>query len=691
MAIVDFQSLPVHPQLKNAIAQNFPYTRMTPVQAATIPIFLKNKDVCVQAVTGSGKTLAFLIPLVNYSWQQFDQMNEQSRAKFHFKVHSIVIAPTRELAQQTFEVLIQLNVNSPIVPLLLLGGNSAKISENLYLKNGANIIIATPGRLADLLQRCQPLLKSIRENLNFFILDEADLILDFGFERTLSTILKFVPKQRRTGLFSATQTKQLEDLVRAGLRDPVKIEIKTKQHLSKSEDKCTSKVPSNVAVNGSNSKSTCMNVGQDTIAKSKLNAGPKRSIDPSESTAPDSSTDTLNVGVPMVTDVSISPSLTNYYTVVDSYAEKLAFTMNFVTSNVSVSDGRALKAIIFLATCAQVDYFHKIFQFYLQSDQVARGKSGKKKSCKKSAPIETKSGLKIFKLHSKLNKKRGKIFKDFTHEKSASVILATDVMARGIDVKNLDWVIHFDLPNSLQTYVHRSGRSGHMVGHKGMSLLLVLPHEMPYVKLCTQKNIPLEVYEASNISQPVPCSSSGSTSVKSCDVVDWMKTEARKSFEFYQESIRALVSFVRTYSSCNILSGTIFPLMDIICLVNSFGLLRVPDMPEFKGRLTREQIANYIQQSDVQLLGEYEKIAKEKKKKGKKDSPVDLQVKCVASHKELRSKISRKITSSKLTGKRKKELIDQMEFKELADDARMVKKVKRGKISEEAFDRHFGL
>ena len=291
----------------------------------------------------------------------------------------------------------------------------------------------------------------------------------------------------------------------------------------------------------------------------------------------------------------------------------------------------------------------------------------------------------IYKLHRKLNKKRGKIFKSFINEKSASVLLATDIMARGIDVKNLDWVIHFDLPNSLQDYVHRSGRSGHTVGHRGMSMLLVLPHEIPYVKLCKQKNIPLEVYEALNSIQVHYFASN--------DVVDWMKNEARKSFIFYQEGVRALVSFVRTYSSKNILSGTIFPSMDILPLVNSFGLLKVPNMPEFKGRIKKEEINNYISGQDVKIVNEYEKIAKEKKNKSKNENEDEMssQLEFIKSHDERRCKMSRKITSSKLTGKRKKELIDQLEFQELAEDARMVKKVKKGKISEEAFDRHFGL
>ena len=333
MSTLTFQSLPIHEKLLNAITNNFPFTRMTPVQAATIPIFLRNKDVCVQAVTGSGKTLAFLIPLVHYSLQQFDQIAQVDRPKFHLRVHSIIIAPTRELAHQTFDVLTQLTKQSPLSTLLLVGGCSVNADESSYLKRGANIIVSTPGRLADLLQRCQPFVKSIRENLNFFILDEADLILDLGFQRTLGDILKYIPKQRRTGLFSATQTKQLEHLVRAGLRDPVKIEIKAKVNVP-SGSNYTSKgsKTSNVTVVG-DSKSTCKKVGQHT-ENVRHKADPKRSIDPDESTGLDSSTCTLDASVlPMVTDVSISPSLTNYYTVVDTYAEKLTFAMNFVAEN----------------------------------------------------------------------------------------------------------------------------------------------------------------------------------------------------------------------------------------------------------------------------------------------------------------------------------------------------------------------
>lgn len=686
MAVTEFSSLPIHQSIKDAITKSFHYTRMTPVQVATIPIFLNNKDVCVQAVTGSGKTFAFLIPLLHYSLKQFDQLDEDIK-KFNQKVHSIVISPTRELANQTYDVLTQLTNESPISPILLVGGCSVHADESAFIKNGANIIIATPGRLADLLQRCTPLLKSIRENLNFFILDEADLILDLGFQKTLGDILKKLPKQRRTGLFSATQTKQLEHLVRAGLRDPVKIEIKAKANLSIEKKSLKNIQDSNVHVVNVDSKCRSSKIAKHaSVQNSQLEDDHKGSIDSGETTTLVSTTCTSS-DIPIVTDVTISPSLTNYYIVVDSYAEKLAFTINFIASN-SIANS-SFKAIIFLATCAQVDYFHKLFTFNLEKGQVnsKNSNSKKKKSNSKNVALaeESVNSVKIFKLHRKLNKKRSKIFKSFTSEKCSSIMIATDIIARGIDVKNLDWVVHLDLPNSLQDYVHRSGRSGHMIGHKGMSLLLVLPHEIPYVTLCGRKNIPLEKYEA-KYCKNVVCPDSN-------NVVNWMKSEARKSFAFYQESICAFVSFIRTYSSKNILSGTIFPSLDIISLVNSFGLLKIPNMPELKGRLKKEQISQYSNEQDILLVKNYEKMAKEKKYKStkKEEEQDDGDLQCIKSHEERRMKISRKINSTSLTGKRKKELIDQLELQELQEDARMVKKVKRGKISEEAFDRHFGL
>lgn len=203
---------------------------MTPVQEATIPLFLQNKDVAVQAVTGSGKTLAFLIPVV-----------ERLRLKTltRGQIGALILSPTRELAMQTWRVCTELcSATEMTPPLLLVGGGSSGSSANhrpvtedlkTFQKDSSEIIIGTPGRMEDLLTRYNVIDVS---ELEILILDEADVLL-FGktvMDPTIATILNKLPKMRRTGIFSATTTftssKSIKSLLqRSGMRNPVLINV----------------------------------------------------------------------------------------------------------------------------------------------------------------------------------------------------------------------------------------------------------------------------------------------------------------------------------------------------------------------------------------------------------------------------------------------------------------------------------
>lgn len=202
------------------------FDTMTPVQAATIPLFLTNKDVAVQAVTGSGKTLAFVIPIVEMLLRRVTLLKAN-------QVGAIILSPTRELAQQTFNVAKEVcQYVSLQHPLLLVGGRGdAKDDLRLFAKEANDIVVATPGRLEDVLTRYDGMDAS---ELEVLVLDEADVLLDMGFDQTLSTILARLPRMRRTGLFSATGTSQktttgtrsMKELMkRAGMRNPVLVSV----------------------------------------------------------------------------------------------------------------------------------------------------------------------------------------------------------------------------------------------------------------------------------------------------------------------------------------------------------------------------------------------------------------------------------------------------------------------------------
>ena len=193
------------------------FTQMSEIQAQTIPHLLEGRDLVGSAKTGSGKTLAFLVPAVELVYKlKFMPRNGTG---------VIIISPTRELSMQTFGVLRELLKHHYHTYGLIMGGANRQ-SEAQKLAKGINILVATPGRLLDHLQNTKDFLY---KNLQCLIIDEADRILDVGFEEEMKKIVKLLPKKRQTMLFSATTTKKTEDLVAVALKkEPIYIGIEEK-------------------------------------------------------------------------------------------------------------------------------------------------------------------------------------------------------------------------------------------------------------------------------------------------------------------------------------------------------------------------------------------------------------------------------------------------------------------------------
>nr|KAI8742262.1 ATP-dependent RNA helicase DDX18-like [Biomphalaria glabrata] len=182
------------------------FTHMTPIQYKSIPYLLEGRDLMGAARTGSGKTLAFLIPAIELIYKcNFMPRNGTG---------VIVISPTRELSMQTFGVLKELLKYHHHTYGLVIGGTN-RGDEAKKLSKGINILVATPGRLLDHLQNTKDFLF---KNLQCLIIDEADRILDMGFEEEMKQIIRLLPKKRQTMLFSATPTRKTEDLARISLK-----------------------------------------------------------------------------------------------------------------------------------------------------------------------------------------------------------------------------------------------------------------------------------------------------------------------------------------------------------------------------------------------------------------------------------------------------------------------------------------
>lgn len=172
-----------------------------------ITAFYNHRDMVGSAKTGSGKTLAFLIPAVD--------LMQKLRFMPRNGTGVLIISPTRELSIQTFGVLKELMKYHNQTYGLIMGGTNRQ-SEATKLVKGVNILVATPGRLLDHLQNTQQFLF---KNLQCLIIDEADRILDIGFEEEMKQILRILPQRRQTMLFSATLTKKTDDLIKVALKN----------------------------------------------------------------------------------------------------------------------------------------------------------------------------------------------------------------------------------------------------------------------------------------------------------------------------------------------------------------------------------------------------------------------------------------------------------------------------------------
>jgi len=470
------------------------FARMTPVQASTIPLFVGNKDVVVEAVTGSGKTLAFLIPVI----EKLLRLEEPIK-KHH--IGAIIVSPTRELASQIHSVLIQLlgfhgpsaallrppddeeavpqEISSKtlkVVPQLLLGGSTSTAQDlSTFLKTSPNLIIATPGRLLELLS--SPHVHCPQSSFEALVLDEADRLLDLGFKDDVQKILQRLPKQRRTGLFSASVSEAVDQLIRVGLRNPVRISVKVK------------------SASGALEKRTPASLQLRYIL-----TPPSHKL----------------------------PALCQLL-------EKLQPSPQ--------------KTIVYIATCYAVDYFQHVIPQLLPAFTIV--------------PLHGKQPPHV----------RSKNFAKFSDSLTPTLLLTTDVAARGLDIPQVDLVVQLDPPTDPKAFIHRCGRAGR-AGRKGLAVTMLVPGgEEDYLHFLAVRQTPVEALAAPEIAV---------AAAQAADATARIREVVLRDRALHDAAQRGFVSWVRAYSKHQ--ASSIFRVKDLPWedLGRAWGLLKMPVMPELK-------------------------------------------------------------------------------------------------------------
>ena len=353
-----FDELPLADEVLDAL-WDMHFDECTPVQEHTIPVILEGRDVISCAQTGTGKTAAFILPLLtNLLYDNHDPN----------KLNAIIMAPTRELAQQIDQQMEGFGFYVPFSSVAIYGGNDGGAwgTQSTGLQKGADIVIATPGRLLSLMN----IYNIDFSGVKYFILDEADRMLDMGFYDDIMAVVNRLPKDRQTIMFSATMPANIRKMAKAIMNNPAEVQI------------AVSRPPESIR---------------------------QQAIDIYE-------------------------------------AQKTAFIIQKFSSS---GEQELKKVIVFV---------------------------GKKQKVKDLTRALRANHIDARAMHSDLEQKeRDEVMLDFRNNK-VDVLVATDIVSRGIDVDDIPLVINYDVPRDAEDYVHRIGRTAR-AENKGEAITLVSPED----------------------------------------------------------------------------------------------------------------------------------------------------------------------------------------------------------------------
>ena len=353
-----FDELPLADEVLDAL-WDMHFDECTPVQEHTIPVILEGRDVISCAQTGTGKTAAFILPLLtNLLYDNHDPN----------KLNAIIMAPTRELAQQIDQQMEGFGFYVPFSSVAIYGGNDGGAwgTQSNGLQKGADIVIATPGRLLSLMN----IYNIDFSGVKYFILDEADRMLDMGFYDDIMAVVNRLPKDRQTIMFSATMPANIRKMAKAIMNNPAEVQI------------AVSRPPESIRQ--------------------------------------------------MAVDIFEAQKTT------------------FIVQKFSSSGDQELKKVIVFV--------------------------GKKQRVRELTRALRANHIDARAMHSDLEQKeRDEVMLDFRNNK-VDVLVATDIVSRGIDVDDIPLVINYDVPRDAEDYVHRIGRTAR-AENKGEAITLVSPED----------------------------------------------------------------------------------------------------------------------------------------------------------------------------------------------------------------------
>jgi len=423
-----------NPRIVSALAK-LKITKLTNIQANSIPYIIRGSDVLMRADTGSGKTLAYLLPIMQRLATEFPR--ETNPITRDMGCLAIIIAPTRELCQQIDTVLQEIRSQMPfIISGTLLGGEKVP-SEKKRLRKGINVLVATPGRL---LYHLKESVNFRFPQLKFLVLDEADRLLDMGFLNKVTEIIQALPP-RQTILVSATLHKQLAQLSALSLKNPIHVGEMKNEEFS---------IPATL-------------LQRYVIVPAKWRLAALAILLRKCSTEIQSMK--AIVFINCCKSVDFHASFFGFFKYMTPSERRQRKRLPRPPPKIEEEVGEAT-----------------IRDTHASTDNDEIGGFCPFLNCP------------IFRIHGNVDQiDRAKTISKFTASSSA-VMFCTDVAARGLDIPDVTTIIQYDPPIDTEDYVHRVGRTAR-IGHDGISYLFLQDFEEPFIELLQKRDVKIQGYD----------------------------------------------------------------------------------------------------------------------------------------------------------------------------------------------------